>query len=114
MGKKQGDKIVANDCDDLSLRGSSLQSSCDNLTSGDSSFGILVGMGLYFSLRRRNQKTTKTKAARAIKTTKMTMMIITGTVIVAASASARIIGESRHSALKRLFATKLSMQMEEL
>ncbi len=51
------------------------------------------------------------KIVRIIKMTKTTT---TGTVIVDTVASTETIGEARHSALKRLFATKLSIQMEEL
>ncbi len=98
MGKKQGDKILANDGDGLCLRGSFLQCSC--------------GVSWYFPLRCLKKKTT-TGTTRAIKTAKTTMTIA-GTVIVDGAASGEIIGESRHSALKRLFATNLSMQMEVL
>ncbi len=72
------------------------------------------GVGSYFSLRLRNQKSRTPMTVRAIKMTKTAMMMMLRTLVVEGVASAEIIGEARHSALKRLFATKLSMQMEKL
>ncbi len=74
------------------------------------------GVGSYFSLRLRNQKSRTTMVVRAIEMTKATMMmmVVVRTLVVERAASTETIGEARHSDLKRLFATKLSMQMEKL